>query len=455
MKKLHRMLAWMTVFALLVTLVGCGDPDPTTEPATTPTTEPTTEPTTVPTEPPLTADTLIANINAAMSSTSASRLYIDMAYDIRVTEGDVTQEVGLSVVMETRASVEPFGSYTLADMAIFSNGFEMSLAVESYTVEEEGTVVTYAQAMGYWTREDSGMTVNEYLSGGMMSEVSTDSVWSGTVDTANMTLEPTTTTVNGSEAYVLHTAIKAEQITDYLYQLGIEDPSVLESISTPVTFYVDAENWLILRMEVDMNALADIITQTALGAYSEEDLAGITIEIDLPPVVCDLNYGAVGIPAVPQEAYDQTANGDSSLGEEEEPEIYSTTVFYCGDESWEIVAPEEWYIITLTDNYAWCFNEEYSKNGEYSYETTTHDDFMARVQDYVDYLTEFDCYVSHGEGPAIEGYETWEIIGQEEAYYFALRQVGDGWLCIQATCYGEPDPGLLSTLVGFMTPYAE
>ena len=454
MKKMRQYLAFVMVATLLLTFAGCGDPEPTTAPTTAPTTVPTTAPTTAPTEPPMTADQLIANINAAMADTAPSQMYMEMGYNVSVTQDGVTEEAKTSIVMDTRTSTDPFGSYILSDVGIASAGFEMNITVEMYTVEEEGTVVVYTQAMGYWSREDTGMTVSDFIGSGQMESVSTDAL---TFDElSNLTLEPTTSTHNDTEVYVLHAVIESSEMSEALAELGIGDPSVLESITMPITLYVDAENWTILRLEADMNSLADVLIQVALGEMPEEETENTTIQLTIPPIVYEVCYGPVEIPAVPQEAYDETAGNDDISGGLEEDIFFSgPAVLYAGDEMWEIVENAGWTVTGLTDDYIWIYNEDFTKSGEYSYEITDYDDFMTRIQYIVDYMEEFEIYVSHGQGPAIDGYKTWEIIGTDEAHYYALRETGDGWVCVYAVSYYGADSELLSYLISFMTPYAE
>lgn len=460
MKKMHRTIVWLTVLALVLVLAGCGGQEPTTAP----TAEPTAAPTAAPTEPPITAEQVYDSVSDAMGSEEATRLKLALAYDMTVTEGEgdaaETTEITFEMVMDVMASTDPFGCYTLMDMAVIAGDETMAYTVEAYMVEEEESVVAYMQMFDTWIRSDYGMSVSDFITSESMTEVDTGEVWSG-VKPNDLTLDEDTATLNGTEVYVLRGSIPAGDMSEALTNLGVEDPTQYEDINLPVVYYVDAESFLILRMEADMSFMTDILDEVLAQSMAGTDAEDAVIELNISDAVYDLGYGTPEIPAVPQEAYDYIAdNPDVSGGEEDtEPTVYDgPLVLNCGDEAFLLSCPEGWTGESFGDTNVWIYNEDYTLVGDYYYMTEmTHDDMLALVQSDVDYLQAAESYVSHNELSILDGYETWEVIGSSESYYFAWREAGDGWLLVYVCNYtGTGDATeLLPQFVSCLSPYTE
>ena len=73
--------------------------------------------------------------------------------------------------MDTIISKDPLKCYNLSSISFDTDGFDMELDVDIYILEEEGHVVTYGQVFGMWVREDTGMTVEDFLANGELPEI--------------------------------------------------------------------------------------------------------------------------------------------------------------------------------------------------------------------------------------------------------------------------------------------
>lgn len=447
---MKKFLALFIVLVLVLSLAACGQssqPDETTLPATEPATEP-----------PLTAADVFNNLSASMETTEATRLYMDVSFDLRYTQGEdaATETISYSMGADIRVNSEPFGSYTLSSIAIDTTGVSFGYDIEVYMVEEEGSVVMYMQFFDTWERTDTGMTVQEYINSDEMTDVSSDSIWNGSAMPADLALDEATQDLNGTEVYVLRCSIAAEEMSDAFSNAGLDTEGYTDDLSIPVIYYVDSQNFTLLRMEMDTSFLeeflCEMMAEAVLGTVTED----MTIEIQVSNFVYELGYGSQEIPEVPQEAYDYIEN-NPWIDYETENQESGPLVLDCGSEQLLLTVPDGWTGESFLSDNVWVYNEDFSLLGDYYYlEGSTRDDLLSMVQSDVDAFQEGDLYVSHGEGPAIEGYETMVVIGDGMSAYYAWREAGDGWLLIYVFDYTGTDDAtdLLPQFVDLMSPYA-
>lgn len=447
---MKKILALFIVLVLVLSLAACGQssqPDETTLPATEPATEP-----------PLTAADVFNNLSANMETAEATRLYMDVSFDLRYTQGEdaATEAISYSMGADIRVNSEPFGSYTLSSIAIDTTGFYFGYDIEVYMVEEEGSVVMYMQFFDTWERTDTGMTVQEYINSDEMTDVSSDSIWNGSAMPADLALDEATQDLNGTEVYVLRCSIAAEEMSDAFSNAGLDTEGYTDDLSIPVIYYVDAQNFTLLRMEMDTafleEYLCEMLAEAVLGTVTED----MTIEIQVSNFVYELGYGSQEIPEVPQEAFDYIEN-NPWIDYETENQESGPLVLDCGSEQLLLTVPDGWTGESFLSDNVWVYNEDFSLLGDYYYlEGSTRDDLLSMVQSDVDAFQEGDLYVSHGEGPAIEGYETMVVIGDGMSAYYAWREAGDGWLLIYVFDYTGTDDAtdLLPQFVDLMSPYA-
>ena len=472
MKKLFVLVLCL---ALVLSMAACGsDPTPTTapttKPTTAPTTAPTTEPTTAPTtEPAMTAEDLYAEIKTAMENNEATKMAMDMSFSISYEEGEgdaaVTTTISYKMLLDTVISTDPFGAYALSAIEMGTEGFSMDVTVDMYIVEEDGQAVMYMQVLDAWTRSESGMTVAEFLTSGEMTEISTEDVWSADAVPADMVLEEDTVMMDGTEVYVLHANISGGITADALAELGVElEPDGAE-IMVPVTYYVDAQNYTILKMDAEMAALSDL-----LAAAMVEDLLGVdsdpdALTIDFPNAVYTLGYGPQEVPAVPQEAFDYIANDQAGT---EDPETAlpiageasdlgdGTFVLPCGDEAIQIATPAGWIGMVYDYNNIWIYAEDETQSADIYYlDGYTEDDILYNVQLDEAAMKDYNIFLSSGDGPVYEGYTTAAVMGMGESYCYAWTEMGEGYLLVLLGDYtAEPDfETQLNDLMALISPY--
>lgn len=462
---MRKLTVFTIALALVLTLAGCGPAD-TPAPSTA---APTTAPTTVPTEPPITVEQVYASVQAAMAEAEASRMYMDLSFTLDYTEGEgdsaVTTQISYAFTVDTMVSTDPFGSYNNMTIAMESEDFSLDYDVDIYTVEEDGSVVAYIQMFGLWVRSDYEMSLKEFMASGQMTEITTSEVWAGGEMPADTTLDESTTMLGGTEVYILRTIIPAEGMADVFSGMGVEITEDLDTITLPVTYYVDAENFTIVRVETGMQPLMDIVGEALLSSMLE-DTEGVEFSLQIPNAAYDLGYGPQEIPAVPQEAYDYIAN-EATAPEETEPEDtqWEETgdtgpfVLNCGEDAMLITCPEGFVGEVYSDVNIWIYDEEFSLVGDYYYcEGWTGEDVVSYfIQFDIDSMTQAESYISHGDGPAMEGYTTMVVIGDGVSYYYAWTEAGDGLFLAYLYDYtGANDPAaVMQQLLDCVTPYGE
>ena len=283
MKQLRQILVWLTISALVLSLVGCGNNTPTT-PQTEPPTSPVTDP---PTDPPITADQVYASVADAMAGAQATRLKMVLSYEMVITEGKgdnaVTTEVFMDMTTDTMISANPFGAYSMTEMLTRTGDAETGYKMENYYVEENDSVVLYIGMLGFWSRIDTYQNADQYMIS-LYDSTSSDSVWSGN-PLQDMTLDENTSSLNGVEVYILRGSIPAGDLGDAFSSLGVSDPSILKDLSMPVVYYVDAQTCQILRMEANFAFLADILDDVIAQSMAIMEDEDISFDLTIPDVV--------------------------------------------------------------------------------------------------------------------------------------------------------------------------
>lgn len=478
---MKKLLALLLCLAMVLSLAACGGEDtPTTAPTTAPTTVPTTEPTTEPTEPPITVEQVYASAQDAMKNAEATRMHMEFSYGVSYEEGEgenaVTTDISYDMLIEIIASEDPFGSFTTTSVAMATEGLDMDITMDMYMVEEDGLVVIYNYLLGSWGRSETGMTAEEFLTSDQMPQISTNEVWSGGEMPADMTLDPFTQDMNGTEVYILRATTTVSGLDGVLEEMGVSPTEETDEFALPVVYYVDAESYTILRMEADMQGMMDILADSMSESILGEDAETSGLEMTISNVVYDLGYGAQEIPALPQEALDQDYGEDPTVIPSEDPTTDPTAdpsvnlplegkatdmgngtfVLPCGDEAFTITCPDGWSGEVYAENNVWIYSEGYTYYGDFYYFTGwTVEDFEDQIQMDIDDLKDADIFISSGDGPVCEGYTTKVVMGEGESYCYAWTPAGDGYLLMLLADYtDEPDfETMLNEMLGQLTPY--
>ena len=465
---MKKLLSLLLCLVLALSLAACGDdPAPTTQPTNDPTTQPTTQPTEPPTEPPLTAADVYGKVLTAMEGIQATAMRMELSYSLNYAESEDAPrtEISYDMLMDVKVTLDPYSGYNLTSLTMGTEGFSMDITVEMYLLEEQGTIVTYAKTFGYWLREDSGMTAEEYLGSMDAMLVDMENIWTGGEMPADMTLDENTQDLNGAEVYVLRGTNVVSGIEEVLIEMGVELEDGEAQMAMPVVYYVDAQNFAILRMVCDMQPMMDVLSEAMAQSLAGTDAESIDLEISISDAVYDLGYGEQDVPELPQEALDYIEENESSLGGEEDYWTFENAyqledgsfAMTCGEDAVQITCPEGWEGMVCEENNIYLMETDGFNTADIFYlEDETEESILEDwVQSEAAWMELEGCYVGTEEGPEVEGYKTVAIVGTYTTSYIAYAPIGDGYLLVYMSDYDEVTNAavLMPQIIANITPY--
>lgn len=384
----------------------------------------------------MTADALIDLMDqaAAQEPTSYTMSFaLEMNIQIKQDGANLEMDMKMGMEMERLSDPEKQTAYDKNTTSVSMMGMNMDQITENYTLMEDGQLVqyTYMGMTDSWIRTEL--------------DEEQDSPWgdlSGDTTYEGATLDEEMQDLDGVEVYVLHCENIPEMGEGMKESMG--DMAGFEDADAkfPCVVYVDTQTYLIHKIEVDMSAFSDILSKAMAESALGEMGAESKIESTMSNVEVRFGYETVEVPAVPQEAYDYLANAGK----------YTLT---CGETVYNLVLPEGWSGESMGDTTVLGYSSDLSMMTYYMYlEGYSRDDLLEMVQSDVDGLKGSELYVSHGEGPAIEGYETMEVIGQGVRTFFAWAEQDGGYRIVYIMDYRvEDDPTeLLQAMVNALTP---
>lgn len=406
----------------------------------------------------MTLDKLMTKMDTALEGKEIYELSAAMELDATLNFDDEVQEITAELEMDVQVSSE---HDAFVDMEIKADvAYErMNETMQFYVVNENEDMVAYihSDSDDSWTKIETGMTYDElFASGGI--EGSATPLFSETPE--NLVLADEIEIVENRESYVMTYAFTGNELIENvksndalaeaensLSDYGIDMSQLnldYSALNIPTTVYVDAETFLPVRFEFEVQGISEIINSLldtvidsitgVAGTYdefnanmSEEDI-DVAINITTANVVInDIGYDPVEVPSVPAEGIEAVelqnlaANGKYVI--EQEGNTASVT------------APEGWTAIDYSSDYVYLVSEDYTKQASYSmYTDITGDDFKYDIEEmYVQSYIDMDYYVSHGSGSEINGFVTMYIeCPDNRMLYFAGAPIGDnGWLWIE------------------------
>ena len=302
MKKMRRLALLLALG--LVLLAGCGapaaqgdvPPEATAAPAAAQ--EPTPEP--------MDAVTLAGNIARAAEGLHMTGASGVTSFGITIAAEGETLEMNVASAMEMRLALDPYRAYTKSVTETAFAGQEMSETTESYIVPEEDKLVNYLymESTGQWVKTEVDLDTEA------LAAQEGNFHWLAAKAADELVLEEGTQQVGGREAYVLRATLTGQEMkqtvgngeaASLLSSMGMGDADIT-SLAIDTVFYVDAETYLPLAFDMELQGL-DAMLQAVLAGNA--DLAAAGVEMQISPVTLnytDITYDPVEIPAVPEEA---------------------------------------------------------------------------------------------------------------------------------------------------------
>lgn len=290
MKK--RLFSLLILFVLIFTLSACTNNDPV--PSTSIPTEPSE---TVPEK--LTAVQIAELMEQALAKEPASKLsmVMDMTLSMQV-EGIDPMEMTMKTTTQMTLSQEPVSSHILAAVDVSIAGEGGTTTTETYTVLENGELVSYVCSEGIWIKVPTGQTADDLTASPV------------TFDAANITLDETVTSWNGQSVLCLKTQITGELVEKALGDTlsGIQEnggalgdsADMLEAIDytkmvCDCTIYLDPETYLPIGQEMTIDGMNEVMAPLYEGL-------GINVDVSkCAATTTFLSYDAQPVVTVPAD----------------------------------------------------------------------------------------------------------------------------------------------------------
>lgn len=227
---------------------------------------------------PETAEQVIEKMQTALTNTPFGKAQIvmdmTMAFDAEDSEA---QEISTTITNDIIISQEPVSSYTTSTVAVSYGGEPMETFAESYSVVEDGELVSYSHSSGVWMKLSTGQTVEELK----------NSASSVKIDMTNAAIDETVTELDGKEVICLTTQLSGSSMEGMLDTMldGIGlDSSVMSEAADAVSAFdfsalscdakiiLDKETYLPISEDVILSGMSEMLAPL----YSD---LGISIDV--------------------------------------------------------------------------------------------------------------------------------------------------------------------------------
>lgn len=334
--------------------------------------------------------------------------------------------------------MEPYKAYT--ELTINANAFGQSESVSSisYIVEEDGKIYNYTNSdEAGWTKMDSGMDATDVE---QALEYGFD--WMREKGEDEFSLDEEPHVINGRNAYKVSLVLNGNEMqqamgnmygTNKLFAdsgLGEIDMSL---INTPCSYYVDTENFSILKIEMDIEGMDKLLMDTYANMEGAEEM-DINVSIDKCHMVYDkVSYDPVEVPEVPEEALALNESEEIEENISEEENVY---LLEEGDNVVKVTCLDGWKFYSQDEDMLIFTDDSQKISVIYSlYEGVTSEDVLKHVEESeIPDIKDMDVYVSHEKVEVVDDYETVLIHTTLGISTFSWVPVGeDGMLYVVIT----------------------
>lgn len=238
---------------------------------------------------------------------------MDLEMDFAVSDGEKLMEMGFDIGYEMAVKMrqEPFAGYgdIKLDVSMDLLGQNVNISSETmqlYMVLEDGKLVSYTHtdSTDSWDSQEAPDT--EAATQTMDYSFLTQMI-------PEITLEEEKAVVGDREVYVIRLTMTGEQmqkalgensaLTDALSQAGIDGQIDFSALTVPAVFYVDAETFLPVQIELEIAGMGEMM-QSMVTALPNMGLEGDSVQISVPVcrmVVKNISFDPVEVPALPED----------------------------------------------------------------------------------------------------------------------------------------------------------
>lgn len=417
----------------------------------------------------ISAKELILEITEASQNKPMTSCSYEIGMDFGINMEGFSMDMNISSKGDMLMSMDPYVSYTEMVMQMKMLGQENVELTKAYMLEENGEVVTYTSMgeNGEWTREASGMSVDDMIQQNTMSYA-----WLTNKPAEEFVIDTELHTINGKETYKVSLTLTGEEMQAMMDNMGgmeglMEDTGVqgidYTLIDVPATYYVDTTTHQVVQMDMNIEGMGEMMTKVLEESLAQDpSMAGYTMEVTIGEFIMsytNISYDPVEVPEIPAEiiamqggtgAADEPIDSDdpinfedpSMTGEEPGTDDYTTDypITKEGDvynieesgSSVDIVCPEGWQVTyTAYDTLSVEHPDSWQMVEFMMYVGMTSEDFKEHVETTeVDSAKSMDMYISHEEGPTIGSFTTMQLLCDGINLYYAWAPVGEGMVYV-------------------------
>lgn len=436
------------------------------------------------------AEKVVTKMAQTIADKPMTQASFNLPLSLSMTAAGETVDIEMNLDGSFILSEAPYSYYAQLNLEGDVMGESMIDRMDMYMTMEDGTFVMYlySKSNDSWLRTDLGMTEEDIDKlQGMELDFSAIEY-----DPEALVMAEETETVGGKEAYVVSYTFPGtilqeqfdkmggfsgmmEQAMDTA-ALGEEEAAMLETmdlsaldgldltvLSMPVTMYIDKSSYELVAFDMEyvglqqmMDQIVDIILDLAMTATGMDAAAlGMdgAISFEIPTLqlsMTDIGYGAVEVPAVPEEGV--ILGKQASFVPLQEDGSYVIQEY--GDAV--RVVPVADQAVTNSD---YCTLQMSSDDGNAAsiYSMLGSDWSEQDIKDYV--ASQLDALAQQGlkgtiEDSTVGDYTVQTIKVQGLKLFNAWKQVGDGWIVVEAyDFYNGNQNGVLQTALDAVSEY--
>jgi outer membrane lipoprotein-sorting protein len=262
------------------------------------------------------AEDIAAKVSEKLDSITSMDAVLNMQFDAAMQSGGKSHNMKMDTVANITSFRDPRQTKMDMHLKLDVDGQSQDIDMETYAVEENGSLVMYTKAFGLWQKQDvvseeklrqydAQANLNIYLDNATSFQVSTEQL-----DGAKMyRLQGT---LSGES---LKKALETSAVMDQLSQMtnGSEElyATVFDNLEDmPVTIWANKKDLTPVRYEMDMTQVMQGMVRNIIAAYGETGEAvpeDFEINCNAYKVSVDMsNYNSAAPITVPQEALDNT-----------------------------------------------------------------------------------------------------------------------------------------------------
>ena len=260
----------------------------------------------------MTTEKLAGNMVSATAGKIMTQMdaEMDLEMDFAVGEGEMIMEMGFDIGYEMAMKMrqEPFAGYgdikLDVSMDVLGQNVDISETMQLYMVLEDGKLINYTHtdSLDSWESQEAPDT--EAATQTMDYSFLTEMV-------PEITMDEEKALLGEQEVYVIRLTMTGEQmqkalgensaLTDVLSQAGIDGQIDFSALTVPAVFYVDAESFLPVQIELEITGMGEMM-QSMVTALPNMGLEGDSVQIAVPVcrmVVKNISFDPVEVPALP------------------------------------------------------------------------------------------------------------------------------------------------------------